>query len=68
MQKLITILSIWARDFEMKISADKSKIVIEQNRVWTHYSYEEEMFIGLDQVESHKYLGVKMTRKPQHNL
>ena len=63
MQKLISILSIWARDFKMKISADKSKIITGQNRVWKYYSYEEEMFIGLDQVDSHKYLGVKITRK-----
>ena len=63
MQRLISILSVWARDFKMKISADKSKIVTNNNRQWMYYSYEEEMYIGLDQVDSHQYLGVNINRK-----
>jgi hypothetical protein len=62
MQVLISTLSIWSKDFKMNISEDKTQIITSPEEEWRFYSFEEERYIGIDQVQSYKYLGLKVTR------
>ena len=62
MQVLISVLSIWMKDFKMTISKDQTQIITSPDEQWRFYSFEEEAFIGIDQVNSYKYLGVRVTR------
>ena len=63
MQMLLAILSKWPRDFKINISQDKSQVITPSDEQWRIYSFEEERYMGLDQVLSYKYLGVNVSRR-----